>query len=115
MIKAEVYFHYFIFCKEKEKNQYDRFTQIEIMPANWPQSEAIPRAFQVGSEGQPHHHNDHIRTESRASEVAKCAGPIRRIVVIYAFFKAAERQLPFAQIKMKPGSFHQETAFFDAN
>ena len=112
MIKAEVYFHYFIFCKEKEKNQYDRFTQIEIMPANWPQSEAIPRAFQVGSEGQPHHHNDHIRTESRASEVAKCAGPIRRIVVIYAFFKAAERQLPFAQIKMKPGFFSSGNRLF---
>ena len=47
-----------------------------IMLANWPQSEAIPRAFQVGSEGQPHHHNDHIRTESRAAEVAKSAGPI---------------------------------------
>ena len=112
MIKAEVYFHFFIFCKEKEKNQYDRFTQIEIMPANWPQSEAIPCAFQVGSEGQPHHHNDHIRTESRASEVAKCAGPIRRIVVIYAFFKAAERQLPFAQIKMKPGFFSSRNRLF---
>ena len=46
------------------------------MLANWPQSEAIPRAFQVGSEGQPHHHNDHIRTESRAAEVVQSAGPI---------------------------------------
>ena len=34
------------------------------MLANWPQSEAIPRAFQVGSEGQPHHHM--ITSEQKA-------------------------------------------------